>query len=92
MQAVRLDSEGQTLFYFADAIPTAAHLRPSWTMAYDLYPVELIENKKRLLAQAAAEGWLWVFGHDPRTPWARIVEDPNGDRRVEPISETESRF
>lgn len=92
MQAIRLDSQGKTLFYFADAIPTTAHVRTSWTMAYDLYPVELIENKKRLLAQAAAEGWLCVFGHDPRTPWARIVEDPNGDRRVEPISETESRF
>jgi glyoxylase-like metal-dependent hydrolase (beta-lactamase superfamily II) len=80
MQAVRLDSEGQTLFYFADAIPTAAHVRPAWTMAYDLYPVELIENKKRLLAQAAQDGWLCVFGHDPQVPWARVAADRGGYR------------
>jgi glyoxylase-like metal-dependent hydrolase (beta-lactamase superfamily II) len=88
MQAVRLDSQGKTVFYFADLVPTVAHVRTSWTMAYDLYPVELVENKKRLLAQAADEGWLCVFGHDPQTPWARIVEDPNGNRRAEAVPET----
>jgi len=88
MQAVRLDSEGQTLFHFADAIPTAAHVRTAWTMAYDLYPVELIEAKKRLLAEAAAGHWLCVFGHDPAVPWARVAPD-RAEYRVEPVSPTD---
>jgi hypothetical protein len=54
-------------------------------MAYDLYPVELVENKKRLLARAVAERWLCVFEHDPEVPWGRIVEDRDGERRVEPF-------
>ena len=37
-------------------------------MGFDLYPVELIQNKKRLTDQAAREGWLCVFVHDPRDP------------------------
>jgi glyoxylase-like metal-dependent hydrolase (beta-lactamase superfamily II) len=75
MQGVRVASEGQTAFYFGDAIPTTAHLPPAWTMGYDLYPVELGEAKKRLLARAASEGWLCVFVHDPRLPWGRVVQE-----------------
>ena len=82
MQAVRIDSGGATAFYFADALPTAAHVPLPWLMAYDLYPVELLENKRRLVADAVREGWLCVFEHDPDVPWGTIVDEPNGKRRV----------
>jgi glyoxylase-like metal-dependent hydrolase (beta-lactamase superfamily II) len=82
MQAIRIDSGGKTAFYFADALPTSAHVPIPWIMAYDLYPVELIANKKRLLDQAAAQGWLCVFEHDPDVPWGTLVDEINGKRRV----------
>lgn len=87
MQAIRVESEGEIAFYFADALPTTAHVPVPWIMAYDLYPVDLIENKKRLLARAVSEGWLCIFEHDPDVPWGRIVEAPDGKRRVEPVAE-----
>jgi glyoxylase-like metal-dependent hydrolase (beta-lactamase superfamily II) len=87
MQAIRIDSEGQTAFYFADALPTTAHVPIPWIMGYDLYPVDLIENKKRLLERAVTEAWLCVFEHGPGVPWGRIVEDRDGKRRVEPASD-----
>jgi glyoxylase-like metal-dependent hydrolase (beta-lactamase superfamily II) len=85
MQAVRIDSQGSTAFYFADALPTTAHVPLPWLMAYDLYPVELLENKRRLLADAVREGWVCVFEHDPDVPWGTIVDEPNGKRRVHVI-------
>jgi glyoxylase-like metal-dependent hydrolase (beta-lactamase superfamily II) len=85
MQAIRIESEGKVAFYFADALPTTAHLPIPWIMAYDLYPVDLIENKKRLLAQAVEEKWLCVFEHDRDVPWGTIVENKEGKRRVEPL-------
>jgi len=85
MQAIRIESGGKVAFYFADALPTTAHVPISWIMAYDLYPVDLIENKKRLLARAVEEKWLCVFEHDPDVPWGTIVEDEPGKRRVEPF-------
>lgn len=88
MQGIRIESEGEVAFYFADALPTSAHVPVPWIMAYDLYPIDLIENKKRLLAQAVSEGWLGVFEHDPEVPWGRILEGPDGKRRVEPAPET----
>ena len=75
-------------FYFADALPTSAHVPIPWIMAYDLYPVELIQNKKRLLDDAVREGWLCVFEHDPDVPWGTIVDEANGKRRVHVVPGT----
>lgn len=87
MQAIRIESEGETAFYFADALPTTAHVPVPWIMGYDLYPVDLIENKRRLLEAAVRQRWLCVFEHDPVVPWGRIVEGSDGKRRVEPVPE-----
>jgi hypothetical protein len=39
-------------------------------MAYDLFPLEVIENRKRYYSQALPEHWLTIFTHDPEIPWA----------------------
>jgi glyoxylase-like metal-dependent hydrolase (beta-lactamase superfamily II) len=75
LQCVRLDSEGETAFFFADLLPTTAHVQPAWVMSYDLYPVETLEQKKRLVPQAIAEGWVCAFYHDPRIPLGRLSQD-----------------
>ena len=92
MQAVRIDSEGLTAFYFADALPTAAHVPIPWIMGYDLYPVDLIRNKKALLDTAVREGWLCVFEHDPNVPWGRVVDEANGRRRVHVVAVEAEEF
>jgi glyoxylase-like metal-dependent hydrolase (beta-lactamase superfamily II) len=92
MQTVRIDSQGRTAFFFADAVPTSAHLPTAWIMAYDLYPVELLEGKKRLIDRAVAEGWLAVFYHDPVVPWGRIVDEVNGKRRVHVVAKDAEAF
>jgi glyoxylase-like metal-dependent hydrolase (beta-lactamase superfamily II) len=84
MQCPRLERGGRTLFGFADLVPTRAHVPPAWVMGYDLYPVETLEAKKRLLPQAAREGWLCLFYHDPEAPLCHIVEE-NGKLRPEPF-------
>jgi glyoxylase-like metal-dependent hydrolase (beta-lactamase superfamily II) len=74
MQCPRLESGGQTLFGFADLIPTRAHVSYAWVMGYDLYPVETVEAKKRLLPQAARENWTCLFYHDAEQALGQIVE------------------
>ncbi len=74
LQCVRVNSDGETLFVFADLIPTTAHLPPAWVMGFDLYPVESVEQKKRIIPQAVKENWLCAFYHDPRTALARLSE------------------
>jgi glyoxylase-like metal-dependent hydrolase (beta-lactamase superfamily II) len=82
MQCVRLERGGRTLYGFADLVPTRAHVPTAWVMGYDLYPVETVEAKRRLLPQAAREGWLCLFYHDPAEPLARLVEEDGRLRAV----------
>ncbi len=74
MQCVRLNRGGETLYSFADLIPTKHHLPFAWVMGYDLYPVETLEAKKRLLPQALKENWLCYFYHDVDSPLCRLSE------------------
>ena len=74
MQCARLKAGGETLFGFADLIPTRAHVPYAWVMGYDLYPVETVAAKKKLLPQAARENWTCLFYHDAEQPFGRIVE------------------
>jgi len=72
MMVVTAKSAGHTFCFFSDLIPSAAHATPSWVAAFDLYPLEAIDNKIRWLSVAARENWLCGFGHDPEVAFAGI--------------------
>jgi glyoxylase-like metal-dependent hydrolase (beta-lactamase superfamily II) len=72
MQAVVISSRGETACYISDLMPTHWHLNPTWVMAFDLYPLETIDNKRRILESIVREHWLLVFTHDPETPWGYV--------------------
>lgn len=75
MQTVQLTRGGETLYGFADLIPTRAHLPYAWIMGYDLYPAETLEAKKNLLPQAVRENWICWFYHDTDAPLCHLVEE-----------------
>jgi glyoxylase-like metal-dependent hydrolase (beta-lactamase superfamily II) len=77
MWAVFLRSAGKTACYISDLIPTTWHLEPAWAMAYDLFPLEVLENRKRYYSRAIPEKWLTLFTHDPNVPWAYIDREDN---------------
>jgi glyoxylase-like metal-dependent hydrolase (beta-lactamase superfamily II) len=83
-QMARIESGGETVVFWGDLIPTAAHLRPHYVMAYDLYPRRTWEVKERLVSRAVEEGWICVFYHEPETPLGRVVPEGRG-YRVEPL-------
>jgi glyoxylase-like metal-dependent hydrolase (beta-lactamase superfamily II) len=78
MQAVIVRSGGQTACYISDLIPTGAHIDLTWGMAFDLYPLQTIESKKRYYAEAIPGTWLTVFTHDPQTPWGYVEKGEKG--------------
>ncbi len=85
MQAVIIESQGQTACYISDLIPTTAHLDLTWGMGYDLFPLDTIESKKRFYAEAVPEQWLVIFTHDARTPWAYVEKTGEGKYGVRPV-------
>jgi glyoxylase-like metal-dependent hydrolase (beta-lactamase superfamily II) len=83
MQCWRLQSGGQTMFGFADLVPMRAHVAYPWIMGYDLFPLETLEAKKKLLPQAAREGWACLFYHDPDHPLCKLFQE---DRKLRAVS------
>lgn len=82
MWAIFLRSAGKTACYISDLIPTTWHLEPTWVMAYDLFPLESIENRKKYYAEAIPGQWLTLFTHDPNVPWAYLEK---ADHKISPV-------
>ena len=73
-QLPRLRGGGTHLTCCSDLIPTAAHLRIPWGMAFDLRPLTTVEEKKVLLAEALEDDGILLFGHDPEIAACRLQE------------------
>ncbi len=76
-QAVKVSSEGKTVLYCGDLIPTSSHIPLPFVMGYDLEPVRTMNEKQKLFEHAVKEGWVLVFEHDPIYA-AAIVECVDG--------------
>lgn len=81
-QGVRVSDSRQSLFYCGDIIPTSSHVRLAWVMGYDLNPLMIIEEKKKLLFEAAAKKSYLFFEHDPYCDIACVAAD-GADFKVE---------
>lgn len=85
MQTWKLSRGGDTVYGFADLIPTIHHLPMAWVAGFDLYPTETLAFKKEILPRAVEEGWMCLFYHDIDTPLCRLIEEENKINAV-PVS------
>ena len=54
------------LLFAGDTIPTVAHLRLGWVMAYDVLPLTTIAEKEAIYRRCYDEGIFLAFPHDPQ--------------------------
>ena len=85
-QSVLVRSEGETLFYLADVMPTRHHLPLPWIMGYDLEPLRTLESKRKLVREAMDEGWWLFFEHDPDVVMGRLGEGEKGPELAAPVA------
>lgn len=64
-QLVKISGPEGTLVFVADLLPTSAHLRAPWIMAYDVRPLVTLDEKEAFLERAWEGGWHLFFEHDP---------------------------
>lgn len=80
MMLPKLNVNGQTILYCADLIPSLAHLPLPWIMSYDMRPLNTLDEKKGILAEAAAGNWLLYFEHDPAVELCSLQQTDKGIR------------
>ena len=74
LQCVRIESEDECAYFISDTVPMAAHLAYPWIMSFDLYPMQTLASKKRLLPDLARQQAIVIFPHEMSAPWLRLVE------------------
>lgn len=65
MMLPKINYKGKTIVFMADLLPSVAHIPIPYIMAYDMFPLTSLNEKKSFLTQAEANDWILFFEHDP---------------------------
>ncbi|GAA4313818.1 MBL fold metallo-hydrolase [Mucilaginibacter gynuensis] len=59
-----LDYKGRKVLYMADMLPSVGHLPMAYVMAYDMFPLKTLTEKKAILTEALDNNYILYFEHD----------------------------
>ncbi len=74
-----------TIVYMADLLPSAAHLPLPYVMAYDMFPMQTLAEKKAFLNQAIENNYLLYFEHDPVNELCSLTTNEKGNVVVDDV-------
>ncbi|BAQ11797.1 Zn-dependent hydrolase, including glyoxylase [Bacillus sp. OxB-1] len=83
---VKLTQNGETILHMADIMPTHAHSNPLWVLAFDDYPMTSIYAKERIMKEALAGGYKFIFYHD--AVYRLVQWDETGKEIIESVRRT----
>ena len=67
----------------ADLLPSAAHLPIPYVMAYDMFPLTTLNEKKSFLKEAVENNYLLFFEHDATNECCSLQQTEKGVRPKE---------
>ena len=65
MMLPQINYNGKTILYMADLLPSAGHIPLPYVMAYDMFPLTTLNEKKSFLTEAQQNDYVLFFEHDP---------------------------
>lgn len=65
MMLPQVQYKGRTILYMADLLPSVAHIPLPYVMAYDMFPLTTLNEKKSFLTEAQQNDFVLFFEHDP---------------------------
>lgn len=83
MMLPQLKYKGRTVVFMADLIPSAGHLPVPYVMAYDMFPLISLHEKKAFLEEAVAGDYILFFEHDPVHECCTLQKTEKGIRLKE---------
>ena len=60
-----INYKGRTLVFMADLLPSTGHIPLPYVMAYDMFPLTTLNEKKLFLTEAQQNDYVLFFEHDP---------------------------
>jgi glyoxylase-like metal-dependent hydrolase (beta-lactamase superfamily II) len=80
MMLPQVKYKDKTVAYMADLLPSAGHLPIPYVMAYDMFPLDTMGEKRNFLNEAFKEDYILFFEHDPVHECCNLQQTGRGIR------------
>ena len=80
MMLPEIEYKGKTIVYMADLLPSTGHLPLPYVMAYDMFPLKTLEEKKSFLTEAVEKEYILYLEHDSVTECCTLQQTEKGIR------------
>ncbi|MBO9572149.1 MAG: MBL fold metallo-hydrolase, partial [Chitinophagaceae bacterium] len=75
-----INYKDRTIVYMADLLPSIGHLPLPYVMAYDMFPLTTLNEKKSFLTEAVTKNYILFFEHDPVNECCELIQTEKGIR------------
>lgn len=75
-----INYKGKQVLYMADLLPSIGHLPIPYVMAYDMFPLQTLAEKKLFLNEALEKEYVLYFEHDPENECCTLQQTEKGIR------------
>jgi glyoxylase-like metal-dependent hydrolase (beta-lactamase superfamily II) len=75
-----IDYKDKQVLYMADLLPSVGHLPLPYVMAYDMFPLQTLTEKKIFLNEALAKNYILFLEHDPINECCTLQQTEKGIR------------
>lgn len=83
MMLPKIQYKEKTIVFMADLLPSAGHIPIPYVMAYDMFPLTTLNEKKSFLTEAVQKDYILFFEHDPINECCSLQQTEKGIRANE---------
>ncbi|MES1217088.1 MAG: MBL fold metallo-hydrolase [Bacteroidota bacterium] len=80
MMLPQVKYKDKTIVFMADLLPSQGHIPVSYVMAYDMFPLTSLYEKKSFLEEALENDYILFFEHDPKYECCTLKKTERGIR------------
>ena len=80
MMLPQIKYKDKTIVYMADLLPSQGHIPLPYVMAYDMFPLTTLNEKKSFLKEAVENDYILFFEHDPVHECCNLQQTERGVR------------
>jgi glyoxylase-like metal-dependent hydrolase (beta-lactamase superfamily II) len=86
MMLPQISFKDKTIVYMADLLPSAGHIPLPYVMAYDMFPLTTLNEKRMFLNEALDNNYILFFEHDPKIECCDLKMTDRGIRMRDSFS------
>ena len=75
-----INYKDKQILYMADLLPSVGHLPLPYVMAYDMFPLKTLTEKKIILTEALEKQYILYLEHDPINECCTLQQTEKGIR------------